>query len=190
MWTWTAIDADTKLMVSWMAGRRDGLNAISFMQDVASRMDSRPQITTDGLAAYRWAIGIAFKNEVDYAVIRKVYGAAPGPAGRYSPPVCTGVKSKRMMGDPDMDKASTSYVERANLTMRMGMRRFTRLTNGFSKKVANLDAAVSLHFMHYNFCRKHQTLKTTPAAAGLADRVWTLGEPIGILEAYEGEQSN
>lgn len=190
VWTWTAIDADSKLMVSWLVGERNAYWAGAFIDDVASRMASRPQISTDGLAAYRWAIGSAFNGQVDHAIIKKVYGDAPGPKGRYSPAQCTGIEKKVGIGNPDMEKASTSYVERSNLTMRMGMRRFTRLTNAFSKKVANLEAAVSLHFMHYNFCRKHQTLKTTPAVkAGLADHVWSVEELIGVLEAQEREDS-
>lgn len=186
VWTWTAIDADSKLMVSWMVGRRDGEHAETFLEDVASRMDSRPQITTDGLQAYRYAVLSAFEGQVDYAVIQKIYGSSEVKPGRYSPPVCKGCKKKVVAGNPDPEKVSTSYVERSNLTMRMGMRRMTRLTNGFSKKVANLEAAVSLHFMHYNFVRVHQTLKQTPAqAAGLADRAWTLEDLVGLLEATE-----
>jgi IS1 family transposase len=183
VWTWTAIDAQTKLMVSWMVGRRDARHAEHFLRDVAKRVNGRPQITTDGLAAYRWAVFSAFDGDVDHAVVQKIYGPSSDTAGRYSPPVCKGCKREAQHGAPDMEHASTSYVERSNLTMRMAMRRFTRLTNGFSKKVENLEHAVSLHFMHYNFCRVHQTLKQTPAqAAGLADHRWTLEELVGLLE--------
>ena len=145
------------------------------MLDVASRVDGRIQLTTDGLKAYRWATTLAFDDGmVDYAQLLKVYEGVStgGPDSKYSQPVCCGVLTDVRQGDPDPEHISTSYVERANLTMRMGMRRFTRLTNGFSKKVQNLEAAVALHFMHYNFCRVHQTLKTTPAVdAGIADHV-------------------
>lgn len=192
VWTWTAIDADTKLMVSWMVGRRDGAHADLFLRDVASRMESRPQISTDGFAAYRWAVHSAFKGEVDHGVVKKVYGASEVAPGRYSPPVCKGCKKEAQSGSPDPAHISTSYVERANLTMRMGMRRFTRLTNGFSKKVENLEAAVSLHFVHYNFCRSHRSLegRQTPAmAAGLADHKWSIGELIGLLEDKEAHDS-
>jgi IS1 family transposase len=182
VWTWTAIDSDTKLMLSWMVGKRDGLHAVNFITDVAGRVEGRPQITTDGLHAYTWAVYAGFRGEVDHAVVEKVYGST-FDAGRYSPPVCKGCKKKAAWGKPDLEKASTSYVERQNLTMRMGMRRFTRLTNAFSKKVENLEHAVSLHFMHYNFCRVHQTLKRTPAqAAGLADHVWSLAELVSLLD--------
>jgi IS1 family transposase len=184
VWTWTAIDADSKLMLSWMVGKRDALHADAFLTDLAARVEGRPQISTDGLALYRWSIGAAFKGEVDHAVVEKIYGASELSPGRYSPPICKGCKREVVRGNPDMEQASTSYVERQNLTMRMGMRRFTRLTNAFSKKVENLEHAVSLHFMHYNFCRVHQTLKKTPAqAAGLADHAWSLAELVGLLDA-------
>jgi IS1 family transposase len=182
VWTWTAIDADTKLVVSWLVGRRDGEHADMFMRDVASRVSGRPQINTDGFNAYKWAVSSAFNGEVDHAVVQKIYGQTFDDAGRYSPPVCKGCKREKGSGNPDVSKASTSYVERQNLTMRMGMRRFTRLTNGFSKKVANLEHAVSLHFMHYNFCRVHQTLGRTPAqAAGLSEKRWTVADLVGLL---------
>jgi IS1 family transposase len=184
VWTWTAIDADSKLIFTWYVGDRDAACANRFMLDVASRGDGRIQLTTDGLKAYRWATTLAFDGEIDYAQLLKVYEGVPtgGPDSKYSQPVCCGVQTDVRQGDPDPEHISTSYVERANLTMRMGMRRFTRLTNGFSKKVENLEAAVALHFMHYNFCRVHQTLKTTPAVdAGIADHVWTLAEVIALL---------
>lgn len=183
VWTWTCLDANSKLMVAWMVGRRDGLHATHFLDDVASRVTGRPQVTTDGLVAYQWAVGSAFKGGVDHAVVQKIYGPSYGDAGRYSPPVCKGCKKIAQHGNPDMKKASTSYVERTNLGMRTNVRRFTRLTNAHSKKVENLEAAVSLHFMFYNYCRPHMTLgKRTPAmAAGLADHVWTLDELVGLI---------
>jgi len=191
VWTWTALDADSKLMVSWLVGRRDAQHAHYFIEDVASRVEGRPQISTDGLQVYRWAIASSFKGQVDHGIVQKVYGNTEVKPGRYSPAVCKGCKKIAAKGKPDMEKVSTSFVERSNLTMRMGMRRMTRLTNGFSKKVANLEAAVSLHFMHYNFCRKHQTLKTSPAVkAGLAEHVWSVEELIGVLEAQEADSAN
>lgn len=191
VWTWTCIDAETKLMVSWLVGRRDGAHAEHFLRDVSERLDpeSRTQITTDGLAVYRYAVSEAFRDRVDYAMLQKIYGPSSEPEGRYSPPVCKGCKKEVVRGNPDPEKVSTSYVERSNLTMRMSMRRMTRLTNGFSKKVENLEHAVALHFMHYNFVRKHQTLGTTPAvAAGVAAHVWTVEELVGLLEAKEAAQ--
>jgi IS1 family transposase len=187
VWTWTAIDADTKLVVSWAIGRRDDAAAHAFIHDVAERVTGRPQITTDGLAAYNWAIGSAFKGEVDYAVLKKVYGNANPGSGRYSPPACIGSEKRPVKGNPDLARVSTSYVERQNLTMRMSMRRFTRLTNGFSKKVENLAAAVAVHFVHYNFCRPHASLNgRTPAqAAGIATDRMTVGDLVGLLERQE-----
>ncbi len=190
MWTWTAIDADTKLVPSWYVGGRTAEDAYAFMTDVAGRMARRVQLTTDGLKAYLSAVDGAFGLDVDYAQLVKLYGNEPtGPQTRYSPAPCLGTEVKKITGAPDPDHISTSYVERQNLTMRMGMRRFTRLTNAFSKKVENLMAAVSLHFMHYNYARPHMTLTkkygrpTTPAmAAGLADHVWSLTEIAGLLD--------
>ncbi len=192
VWTWTAICADTKLVPSWLVGERNGADAEAFMRDVASRLANRVQLTTDGLKSYLSAVESAFGADIDYAMLHKIYAGPEGQGNerRYSPAVCTGIEIKSVMGNPDMTKASTSYVERQNLTMRMGMRRFTRLTNGFSKKVENLAHAVSLHYMHYNFARPHKTLTkarngypTTPAmAAGVADHVWTLTEIVGLLD--------
>jgi IS1 family transposase len=183
IWTWTALDADSKLMVSWFVGGRDAGFAHAFMHDVASRLANRVQLTTDGHKAYLTAVQEAFGEEVDFAQLVKLYGPAPDDeARRYSPPGFVGTEKFVIKGAPDMDHVSTSYVERQNLTMRMSMRRFTRLTNGFSKKVENLEAAVALHFMHYNFCRIHQTLRITPAmAAGISDHVWELSEIIALL---------
>jgi len=182
VWTFTAIDADSKLMLSYFVGDRDMQTACRFMLDVASRIENKIQLTTDGFAAYRHAVGLAFDGEIDYAMLIKKYGNGPADAGRYSPPVVLETEPHVIRGYPDADHISTSYIERANLTMRMNMRRFTRLTNAFSKRVAMHEHAVALHFMHYNFCRVHQTIKTTPAmAAGIADHVWTLDEVIGLI---------
>jgi len=183
-WTWVALDADSKLAITWLVGDRDGEHAKVFMSDLAGRVVSRPQITTDALAAYRTAIAKAFGEEADYATAEKYYGSDPAiPEGRYSPAKCLGCRKKAESGNPDPKHVSTSHVERQNLTMRMNMRRFTRLTNGFSKKLDNLRAAVALHFMHYNFCRIHQTTRITPAmAAGVVDNVWEVEDMIGLLE--------
>lgn len=196
VWTWTAIDADTKLMVSWLVAPRDGDAAHAFMRDVADRLTDRVQLTSDGHHTYWSAVGRAFYNgdevEVDYAQLHKIYGTDPTrktSSGRYSPPECIGVKTETYFGTPDPLHVSTSYVERSNLTMRMQMRRFTRLTNAFSKKVENHAHNVALHFMHYNFCRVHQTLRVTPAmAAGLSDHVWEIKELVALVEAKEQAQ--
>lgn len=187
VWTWVAIDADTKLVASYLVGPRDLGSAVAFMNDLAPRLRYRVQLTTDGHRPYITAVNGAFKGNVDYATLTKLYGADPlEPDHRYSPPVCTSMSVRVINGDPDPARISTSYIERQNLTMRMSMRRFTRLTNGFSKKVENLAAAVSLHFAYYNFCRVHKTLGTTPAvAAGVADTVWTLNDLISLLEDVE-----
>ena len=188
-WTWTAIDADTKLVATWMIGPRDGGVAYDFMQDLGGRLASRVQLTTDGLKAYLEAVEGAFGADIDYAQLVKLYGDAPnaGPERKYSPNVCLGARPTTVTGNPDMAHVSTSYVERQNLTMRMSMRRFTRLTNGFSKKLENLGFAVALHFMYYNFGRIHQSLRITPAmAAGVSDHVWSLEE----IAALADESSN
>jgi IS1 family transposase len=187
VWTWTALCADTKLVPSWLVGERTIEDALAFMDDLRGRLaNERVQITTDGLSAYQEAVGEAFGETVDFAQLSKVYGTDPrlrGSERRYSPPVCTSAHVTIVSGRPKHADISTSYVERQNLTMRMGMRRFTRLTNGFSKKIENLTHAVSLHYMHYNFGRVHQTLKATPAqAAGVADHRWTLAEIAGLLD--------
>jgi IS1 family transposase len=183
VWTWTAIDADTKLCVSYLVGGRDGKFAYHFMRDVAARVSNRIQLTTDAHSVYFQAVRESFGIDIDYAMLIKKYGPAPaGPDTRYSPPECIGIKKKPIMGNPDPDHISTSYVERQNLSMRMGMRRFTRLTNGFSKKMENLMAAVALYFIHYNFVRVHETLGTTPAiAAGIEKREWTIGDIVDLL---------
>jgi len=187
IWTWTALDAETKLVPSWLVGGRDSGTAHAFIQDLADRLEYRVQMTTDGHRVYLEAIESAFGAAIDYSMLIKLYGAdeRQGEA-RYSPAVCIGTRTVCCSGNPNPDHVSTSYVERQNLTMRMSMRRFTRLTNAFSRKVENLSAAVSLHFMWYNFGRIHQTLRVTPAmAAGVTDHVWTLDEVIGLLEAQE-----
>jgi IS1 family transposase len=192
LWTFTAIDADTKLIFSWLVGQRVQESAQRFMRDVASRLANRVQLTTDGLAAYLTAVEKAFGwAMVDFAQLVKTYGQPEDAEGqrRYSPLVCTGAVKTAIMGRPDIDLVSTSYVERSNLTMRMQMRRFTRLTIAFSKKAANHAHAVSLNFMHYNYCRPHQTLtkaangiKPTPAmASGLTDHVWTVEEILDLM---------
>jgi IS1 family transposase len=186
VWTWTAIDADTKLIPSWLVANRSVDAAIVFINDLASRLKNRIQLTTDGHRAYLTAVENAFGGAIDYAMLVKVYGnendTQDKSARKYSPAECTETKRVRVVGNPDADLVSTSYAERQNLTMRMSMRRFTRLTNAFSKKVDNLEAAVALHFMHYNFCRIHKTLRVTPAMeAGITDHVWTLEEIINLL---------
>jgi IS1 family transposase len=188
VWTWVGMDADTKLVVSYLVGGRTVTEATAFMEDLASRLRNRVQLTTDGLHMYLKTVRDAFDRDVDYAQLIKTYGQAePLRAGaRYSPGVCTGIETQVVFGDPDPGHISTSYIERQNLTMRMSIRRFTRLTNAFSKKLENHVAAISLHFFHYNFVRVHKTLGTTPAvAAGVTDHVWTLPEMIGLLESAE-----
>lgn len=183
VWTWTALDADTKLIAAYHIGTRDAGCAYEFMTDLAGRLATRVQLTTDGHKAYLSAVADAFgPSGVDYAMLAKLYGEVPAGAARYSPSKCIGADLTPICGQPDMAHVSTSHVERQNLTMRMSMSRFTRLTNGFSKKCENHAAAVALHFMHYNFCRVHQTLRVTPAmAAGIAARVWELDELIALL---------
>jgi IS1 family transposase len=180
MWTWVAIDPDTKLVVSYMLGKRDPFCARIFIRDLSERLANRVQLTTDGLTMYLGAVEEAFGDGIDYAMLIKVYGNEGetwNAETRYSPAVVTSTRSVVVLGDPMEEHVSTSHVERANLTMRMGMRRFTRLTNAFSKKAQNLDRALALHFVYYNFARKHSSIKTTPAMkAGIADHVWTLRE--------------
>lgn len=183
VWTWVAIDADTKLVVSYLVGGRDGGWARDFMEDCASRIRGRLQITTDGHHVYLDAVGDAFGADIDYAMLQKIYGAPTDEESRrYSPAKCIGCDMKVVSGDPDPEYVSTSYVERQNLTMRMHMRRFTRLTNGFSKKLDNHRHAVALHYMFYNFCRIHQTHRVTPAMeAGLTDHAWNIEELVALL---------
>ena len=183
VWTWVGIDADTKLVVSYLVGGRDAGWAQDFMNDCASRIKNRVQITTDGHRAYLDAVENAFGADIDYAMLQKIYGApSDEETRRYSPARCIGSDMKVVSGNPDPKHISTSYVERQNLTMRMQMRRFTRLTNAFSKKVENHAHSVALHYMHYNFCRVHQTLRCTPAMeAGLTDHVWSVEELCSLL---------
>lgn len=189
VWTWTAICADSKLIVSWLVGDRTYDTAKVFIEDLHNRLANRIQLTTDGHKAYIQAVQDAFLGEVDYAVLQKLYGKEPGiykdPARRYSPAECTGVRLEHVCGQPANKSISTSFVERQNLSMRMGMRRFTRLTNAFSKKVANHEFALSIYFMHYNFARIHQTLRITPAMeAGVSKSLMSLEELVGIVDAY------
>jgi IS1 family transposase len=182
VWTWVGIDAQTKLVVSYLVGGRGADWAMDFMQDCASRIKSRVQITTDGHKAYLEAVEGAFGMDCDYAQLQKIYGASGETETRYSPAVCIGCDMKVVSGDPDPKHVSTSFVERQNLTMRMHMRRFTRLTNGFSKKLDNHAYAVALHFMYCNFARIHTTLRVTPAMeSGLSNHAWDLAELVGLL---------
>lgn len=190
VWTWVAIDADTKLVPSWRIGLRDAYDAHKFMRDLRVRVDSRVQISSDGYHLYLWAVEDAFGSDADYARIIKVYGKDEQKDKRYSPAECIATRKEVMQGNPDTSKVSTSYIERQNLTMRMNMRRFTRLTNAFSKKIENLEYAVALHFMYYNFCRPHKTLNSkrnlgiTPAmASGVADRAWSIEDIIYLTNS-------
>jgi len=191
LWTWVVMDADTKLAISYLVGQRETGEATVFMRDLVSRLAGRVQLTTDGFPGYLKAVEEAFGwNGVDYAMLVKIYGAGHEIDRGYSPPVCVGAEKHWVMGRPDRAHVSTSYVERQNLTMRMQMRRFTRLTNAFSKKAANHAHAVALNFLHYNFCSPHQTLtraakgiyRTPAMAAELTDRVWTVADIVGLLD--------
>ena len=183
-WTWTALDADSKLIVSYLVAKRDAPSAHDFMQDVASRLANRVQLTTDALKSYLDAVEDAFGGDIDYGKLVKLYGDGPASPGRYSPAVCTGTVKERMMGAPDPKHMSTSHVERANLTMRMSMRRFTRLTNAFSKKLEPHIHMVSLYTVWYNFVRMHKTLKCSPAmAAGLSKTLWSMEDVVALIDA-------
>ena len=191
IWTWTAIDADTKLIPSWYVGSRDTAAAFEFIGDLAMRLSNRVQLTSDGHKPYLEAVEQSFGADIDYAQLIKLYGDAGVPSGRYSPAPCVGAKKERIEGNPYPKHISTSYAERANLTMRMHMRRFTRLTNGFSKKIENHTAAVALHMMFYNFVRMHQTLKMSPAmAAGVTDKLWEISDLVQVLEDWEAQRDN
>ncbi|OGX05839.1 MAG: transposase [Omnitrophica WOR_2 bacterium GWA2_47_8] len=193
VWTWTAICADTKLVPTWYIGKRDAIAAMFFMKDLKKRLKNRVQLTTDNYKPYLVAVESAFGDNIDYAMLVKIYGFEDGkPAEiRYSPASCISAEQKKINGTPESRHVSTSYIERNNLTMRMSMRRFTRLTNAFSKKVSNLAYAVGLHFMHYNFCRVHQSLKVTPAmACGLTDRVWSISDIVNLLDETSSGKRN
>jgi IS1 family transposase len=184
IWTWVAIDADTKLAISWLVGTRDAIAARDLMQDLVSRLGNRVQLTTDGHKAYLVAVERAFGGGIDYATLVKIYGASGEPETRYSPGEVKGIAVAAITGNPDPKHISTSYVERQNLTMRMGMRRFTRLTNGFSKKIENHIHSVALHFMYRNFARIHHALRVSPAmAAGISDHLWSIEEIVGLLDS-------
>jgi IS1 family transposase len=186
VWTWTAICADTKLIVSWLLGSRDMDAALAFTHDLEGRLANRVQLTSDGHRPYLQAVDAAFGGEVDNAMLIKHYGSPPQSETRYSPALCTDAEKKPVSGSPDNKHISTCYVERSNLTMRMHMSRFTRLTNAFSKKVENHAAAIALHTIYYNFVRIHQTLKVTPAmAAGVTDKLWEMDDLVAMLEQWE-----
>jgi IS1 family transposase len=189
VWTWTTLCADTKLVPSWYVGPRDAESAHHIMQDVASRLTNRVQLTTDGFHCYLDAVDAAFPHGIDYAMLVKLYGTDPMAEKRYSPSVCLSAESKIIRGNPDCDHINTSYVERQNLNMRMGIRRFTRLTNAFSKKLENHIHALSIYFMHYNFVRIHQTIRCSPAMeAGVTDTLWTLEDMVRIVDDWEANQ--
>jgi IS1 family transposase len=186
VWTFVALDADTKLVLSWLVGLRELEYAYEFARDIKGRLSNRVQLTTDGHRMYYEAVRHTFGDDIDYAMLVKYYGNVQDESGRYSPPKCIQTATKLVNGSPDMTKVSTSYIERQNLTMRMSMRRLTRLTNAFSKKIENLEYAVALHFMYYNFARPHKTLtkpypKTPAMAAGLTDHIWTVEEIVRLV---------
>jgi IS1 family transposase len=191
VYTWTALDADTKLIISWLVSDRSKEAAKEFIDDLSQRIVRRVQLTSDGYTAYQPVIAEAFKNKIDYAQLVKIYGTEGTSirTSRYSPPPCVGAEPHIVSGDPDPKHISTSFVERQNLTMRMSMRRFTRLTNAFSKKFENHAHSVAIHFMHYNFVRIHQTTRLTPAmAAGVTDKLWDLSDMVRVIEKWEAEQ--
>ena len=189
IWTWTAIDSDSKLAVSWLVGNRDAGYAHELMQDIARRLANRVQITTDGLKVYLDVVEGGFGRDVDYAQLVKLYGASPDGERRYSPAECIRTRQVTLQGKPDAKHISTSYVKRQNLTTRMSMRRFTRLTDAFSEKAESHAHAVALHFMHYNFVRIHSSLRVTPAmASGVTDHLWEMSDIVALLEARETAQ--
>jgi IS1 family transposase len=186
VWTFVALDADTKLVLSWLVGLRELEYAYKFARDIKGRLSNRVQLTTDGHRMYYEAVKNTFGDDIDYAMLVKYYGNVQDESGRYSPPECIQTTTKLVNGPPDMTKVSTSYIERQNLTMRMNMRRFTRLTNGFSRKIENLEYAVAFHFMYYNFARPHKTLtnpypKTPAMAAGIENHIWTIEESVKLV---------
>lgn len=185
VWTWVALDADTKLIISHLVGARDAMHAAHFIADVASRLANRVQMTTDGLKVYLEAVEGAFGGDIDYAMLVKQYGNVPGNTAeaRYSPGECTGTRKEVITGDPETKHISTSFIERQNLTMRMRMRRFTRLTNAFSKKLENHEHAIAIYTIHYNYIRRHQTLRVTPAmAAGLSRKLWSIEDLVALID--------
>ncbi len=189
IWTWTAIDADTKLIPSWYVGARDAYAAQAFIGDLASRVSNRMQLTSDGHKPYLEAVEQSLGAGVDYAMLVKVYGEPVGAVGRYSPGECVSTEQRRVEGRPDPAHVSTSYAERQNLSMRMGTRRFTRLTNAFSKKAVNHAHSIAIYFMHYNFVRIHTTIRCTPAmAAGVSKTLWELADMVKVLEEWEAKQ--
>jgi IS1 family transposase len=186
VWLWVAIDADSKIVPCWTLGGRDAVTAHNFVEDLAGRIRNRVQLTTDGLKLYLEAVDYAFSGMVDYAMLVKIYGKSEGEEKRYSPVTCIGCQSHSISGNPDRKHISTSYIERQNLSVRMGIRRYTRLTNAFSKKIENHAAAIALYYFSYNFIKIHGTLRTTPAmAAGVTDRLWEVSELVALLEAEE-----
>jgi IS1 family transposase len=189
VWTWTTLCADTKLVPSFYVGPRDAQSAHHIMRDVASRLTNRVQLTTDGFHCYLNAVDAAFPHGIDYAMLVKMYGTDPMAEKRYSPSICWSAESKIIRGNPDREHINTSYVERQNLSMRMGIRRFTRLTNAFSKKLENHIHALSIYFMHYNFVRIHQTIRCSPAMeAGVSDRLWSLDDMVEIVDEWEANE--
>src|SRR6202030_151466 len=193
VWTWTALDADSKLILSWAIGGHDAGYALALMDDLRSRVTTRVQLTTDGHRAYLEAVEEVFGADIDYGMLVKLYGAETGGQGherKYSPSECVGARKDTITGNPDPKHVSTSYTERANLTMRMSMRRFTRLTNGFSKKLQNHEYMVALYALWYNFVRIHKTLRVTPAiAAGIADRLWSMEDVVALVDARDAKVS-
>ncbi len=192
VWTWTALDSDSKLIVSYVIGDRSTATALAFMDDLKARLADRVQLTSDGHNVYREAVETVFGREVDFAQLIKLYGKPEGEAAtesRYSPGECTGTKKRRVVGNPDQTLISTSHVERHNLTMRMSMRRFTRLTNAFSKRIENHVHMLALYFVHYNFCRIHKTLRTSPAmAAGITNKLRSIEWIVDLIDAREAKQ--
>jgi IS1 family transposase len=189
VWTWTTLCADTKLVPAFFVGPRDADSARYIMKDVASRLMNRVQLTTDGFHCYLNAVDAAFGNNIDYAMLVKLYGTDPMGEKRYSPSICLSAEGRVIRGNPDREHINTSYVERQNLSVRMGIRRFTRLTNAFSKKLENHIHALSIYFMHYNFVRIHQTTRVTPAmAAGVTDILWSLDDMVRIVDEWEAAQ--